>query len=338
MFKVVINDGKNKLPDDDIYYIIAKGGIYLKKKMGILESIAPVDKISILEEIEPAAELDVQKIPAEKFAKILEFFKQVYSLKRSEACVLLHYNQNKKRYILQVPPQEVSYLGMDYVKNVVYDGYDLMGSIHSHGAMSAFHSTTDHMDEKHFDGLHITVGDVNDPLVSVSASIMSNAYRFIVKPSDYIEGLGLVEHTPWWPSMFKPSFKVVNGKKKYKKNVKSKIGYTVLANKEERKFDKRWLNFVKSKKYAKGYQVGTSYLKDLYKNLQIGTTRNVKDVVMFEQGSPIKDEKQEYSPCSDCIFRNFKVELTISELMKSEDPETGEVNFSSNDSLDDFMG
>lgn len=336
MFKVVINDGKNELPDDDIYYIIAKGGIYLKKKVGILESIAPVNQISILEEIEPVAELNIRKIPAEKFAKILEFFKQVYSLKKSEACVLLHYNLNKKRYILQVPPQEVSYAGIDYIKNVLYDGYDLIGSVHSHGSMSAFHSSIDHMDEKHFDGLHITIGNVDKQFVSVSTSIMSNGHRFNTSSSKYIDGLELVEHTPWWPSMFKPGFKVVNGKKKYKKNVKSKLGYTVLASNEERKFDKRWLNFVKSKKYTRTYQVGTDYLKNLYKNLQIGTP-NTTDVVMFEQGSETKDVKPEYNPCSDCLFRNFKVKLAMSDLIESKESKTGEVDLSP-DFMGDFMG
>lgn len=335
MFKVVINDGKNELPDDDIYYIIAKGGIYLKKKVGILESIAPVDNISILEEIEPVAELDIRKIPAEKFAKILEFFKQVYSLKRSEACVLLHYNQKKKKYIMQVPPQEVSYAGIDYVKNVLYDGYDLVGSIHSHGAMSAFHSGTDHMDEKHFDGLHITIGDVNDQFVSVSASIMSNGYRFIVSPSNYIDGLELVEHTPWWPTMFKPGFEVVGGKKEYKKNVKSKLGYTVLVSDSERKFDKRWLNFVKSKRYTRVYQVGTDYLKDLYEGIQT-SGQYPQNATTFGQGSEIKDTEHEYNPCSDCIFRNFKVKLTMNDLVKVEEPETGEVEFSP-DFMGDFM-
>ena len=49
MFPVVLNDGKSELPNDDIYYVIAKEGVFLKKKLGVMESLAPVKEISILQ-------------------------------------------------------------------------------------------------------------------------------------------------------------------------------------------------------------------------------------------------------------------------------------------------
>jgi len=320
MFKVFINDGSSEMPEDDIFYIIAKGGIYLKKKVGIMESIAPVDKISVLNAVEPTANLNIKKIPSEKIAKVVEFFREIYELHKSEAVVLLHYNQQKKRYILQVPPQEVAYSGIDYVKNITYKDYDLIGSIHSHANFSAFHSGIDHIDEKHFDGLHITIGDVADDFLSVTASIMSNGVRFTVSPGEYTEGIQLVEYTPYWSSMFKPSFEVVHGKKSYKKYVKTKLGYTINASKEEGTFPRKWLNYVVKKSYSylvvhnihdtSIYLTNKEKAKAKKKQAQIGYTGTFKSTKEKEvQVGSVK--KDEFNPCGECVFKNNKLSLNL---------------------------
>ena len=51
MFKIIQLDGKTEIPNDDICYILAKGGTYLKKKVGLIESLTPVKEISILDQI-----------------------------------------------------------------------------------------------------------------------------------------------------------------------------------------------------------------------------------------------------------------------------------------------
>jgi hypothetical protein len=91
------------------------------------------------------------------------------------------------------PKQRVSGAGIDYDRDSVsLEGYDLIGTIHSHANFSAFHSGTDHDDETSFDGLHITFGHVASDDFSISASIMSNGQRFYVEPEEYLEG---VEHS-----------------------------------------------------------------------------------------------------------------------------------------------
>jgi len=93
MFKVVLNDGQNEMPEDDIFYIIAKEGVYLKKKLGVMESIAPVKNISILESVNSMAKMHITKIPAKWIAKVISFFQAVYEEHRSEAIVLLFYDE-----------------------------------------------------------------------------------------------------------------------------------------------------------------------------------------------------------------------------------------------------
>jgi CRISPR/Cas system-associated exonuclease Cas4 (RecB family) len=40
MFPIVVNDGQTEFPDADIYYIVCKEGVYLKKRLGVMESTA----------------------------------------------------------------------------------------------------------------------------------------------------------------------------------------------------------------------------------------------------------------------------------------------------------
>jgi Zn finger protein HypA/HybF involved in hydrogenase expression len=189
MFPIYINDGTTPLPADDICYIVAKEGIFLKKKMGIMDSIAPVTNISILESIQATAQMNIKKIPGGQFARIVAFFREVYKEYYGEAIVLLFYDLERNIYKVVPPHQKVTGAACDYNKGITIEGMQMIGTIHSHASMSAFHSGTDDHDEEHFDGLHITIGNVNQEDVSVTASIVANGHRFVVKPEDYVERL-----------------------------------------------------------------------------------------------------------------------------------------------------
>jgi PRTRC genetic system protein A len=189
MFRVFVNDGNQEIPDDDIMYIVCKEGVYLKKKLGIMESITPVTSISVLKSVEMTAQMHIKPIPGTQFAPVISFFKQVYTDHYGEAIVLLFYNEERKVYKIVPPAQKVSGAGVDYSRAMQIDGYTMIGDIHSHANMSAFHSGVDDKDEDSFDGLHITIGNNRDAEVSISASIVSNGKRFIVDPEDYIDGI-----------------------------------------------------------------------------------------------------------------------------------------------------
>jgi hypothetical protein len=62
-----------------------------------------------------------------------------------------------------------------------------VGTIHSHASADAFHSELDDEDERHDDGLHMTVGNL-DGKVSLVCSLVVDGRRFVLKPSDVFEG------------------------------------------------------------------------------------------------------------------------------------------------------
>lgn len=189
MFPIHVNDGKQPVPDDDICYIVAKEGIFLKKKMGIMDSVAPVEKISILESIQATAKMHIKKIPGGQFAKVIAFFREVYEEYSGESIVLLFYDETKRVYKIVPPHQKVTSAACDYDKGMTIDDMQMIGTIHSHANMSAFHSGTDDKDEEHFDGLHITIGNLGDDDVSITASIVANGHRFVVQPEEYVQRL-----------------------------------------------------------------------------------------------------------------------------------------------------
>lgn len=273
MFPVYVNDGSYEIPDDDICYIIAKEGIFLKKRMGVMESISPVDKISILNSVSSFATMHIKKIPGSKFAQVVEFFRAVYEKYRAEAVVLLFYDEEKKTYIILPPEQKVTAASLDYDRKMTIDGLTMVGTIHSHARMSAFHSGTDDDDEKSFDGLHITVGDVDEDEFSLSASIVSNGHRFMVDPQDYVDRLELVKDidelvktTPpaiatryVWKNgkMIKETVRATGRVTTYRKFDKR---YIIRISDKLKRFDGRWMDFVEKGTYTRTYgHVGTAY-------------------------------------------------------------------------------
>ncbi len=271
MFKVWVNDGQSEMPKDDIFYIVSKEGLFLKKTMGIAESIIPVKNVSYLNPMEIYASLNVVPIPGWQFAQIVYFYKAVYQKFKGEAMNIIHYNQKNGRYLIETPVQAVSGTGVDWDSEKTYKYFDRIGSIHSHADFSAFHSGIDDKDEFDWDGLHITIGNVNSEFFSVAASIVAGGKRFRVKPIDYVEGLKIhsyetVTEVPTYPRSHFP-YSLMYGamgfdykslhedddkeeKKETKKYVtKKSSGYILDIAKEYLTFPKSWMRRVKKKEY-----------------------------------------------------------------------------------------
>ena len=277
MFPVVLNDGQNEMPKDDIYYVIAKEGVYLKKKLGVMESLAPVKQISTLQSITATATMHIEKIPGPKFAKIIEFFREVYKEYYGEAIVLLFYDEEKKTYFIMPPHQKVSGGSCDYNRGITVDGYTMIGTIHSHAAMSAFHSGVDDKDEEGFDGLHITIGNVRDEEVSISASIVANGHRIMVDPRDYVEQLQLTQDIDedttgattkvyeWKDGKLQENLKKTN---RYAYNYRRfDKRYVVTVTDHQKRFNQKWMKVVEKGHYVhKGWNrgVGRGYGADWY--------------------------------------------------------------------------
>jgi PRTRC genetic system protein A len=268
MFQVHVNDGKNEMPTDDIFYIVAKEGLFLKKRLGVMESIAPVKNISILESVALSAQMHIPKVPARPFAKVVEFFKAVYNEHHSECVVLIFYNEETQQFKIIPPKQEVSFASIDYDRLLIVDGYTMIGTIHSHGSMSAFHSGIDDDDEKTFDGLHITIGDIDEDEQSISSSIVANGYRFMVDPIDYVASIKITKDIDETKVGYRSKiYKIVDGKTLLDEKASKKTSYTwrkidkrfvTTVPQSKRQFNKLWMKKIKKETRVYGYYGGRS--------------------------------------------------------------------------------
>ena len=191
MFKVILNDGKNEIPDEPgVSYVIGKDGIYLRKNIGITNSLTKVEQIGYLKEVDEFASMNLPKISHLKFEKVVKFFQHIHNTLHSEVMVLMLLKEDNSEVDFVIPIQVVTGATIDY-KPVTVDGYYLVGSIHSHSSMSAFHSGTDVDDECDFDGLHITLGSFgsNNGTFSVSSEVAINGFRQEVNIEDYVDGI-----------------------------------------------------------------------------------------------------------------------------------------------------
>ena len=173
--------------------MVARGGIFLRKDGGLVQATVRVDGIPFLEKLTPTVNLRLPKLPPELMVRTLLFFRRVYQQQTSEAVVLLHYSVAEQDYSLHCPRQQVSFGSVVYSAGERINGYQLVGSIHSHASMAAFHSGLDSWDERYFDGLHITMGRMDQPYFTMSCSGVVNGQRFYLAPDSVVAGIKEVD-------------------------------------------------------------------------------------------------------------------------------------------------
>jgi hypothetical protein len=167
----------NTIPVDTI--ICAKDGYYVKRDTGFVEVLQQLKEIPDLEAIEnKGLTLKMPDIPLSIFFAAWEFFKEVNDKHKSEAILLLTFDEKKQEYSIVSPKQKVSSASLDYeTENIT----SIVGTIHSHNTMAAFHSGTDDKDEfMGRDGIHITLGHVDKSFPSISCSITMGKERYMI--------------------------------------------------------------------------------------------------------------------------------------------------------------
>ncbi len=187
MIPIHFKDPHGTEPPSQTHYVVASNGFFLKKKMFWVEAVVPVSTIKTLDKEEPSVKLLLPPLPVEILAKALKLASVVYIESQSEVGLLLHHGE--VGYKLTVPQQEVTRVSVRYDASVRLPGALCVGTIHSHGSFHAFHSETDLDDERDADGVHITLGNIDEyPKFSLSAEIVVNGVRFLLDRS-WFEGI-----------------------------------------------------------------------------------------------------------------------------------------------------
>lgn len=189
------------LPDGPVALVAGAKGLFKVVRNPFYTACIRLDGLPSLAALEESADLNVPVLPRELFRTVEAFFVRVYDLHRSEAVVLLYCNPVQRQWRVVVPSQEVRGLHVAYDLKTLLEppaGFELFGTIHSHANIAAFHSGTDDADEAHFDGLHITVGDVDKPARSYACRWILAGKAFPAELSGVVETPPLPKPDPSW--------------------------------------------------------------------------------------------------------------------------------------------
>ncbi|NUQ35406.1 MAG: Mov34/MPN/PAD-1 family protein [Planctomycetaceae bacterium] len=172
-------------PSEPFAFITASGGHYLFKRNSIFEACVRTDQLPGLEEQKEFFHLKTPLMPLILFRQALAFMEAVYEKHRSEAMLLLTFDDGQ--WGLHVPKQTVSRAGIKYENN---EHCRAVGSIHSHPDMHHHPSATDEHDECDFDGIHLIVSSFDPAPSSTACFAVVNGKRFELDPGVVIEGMG----------------------------------------------------------------------------------------------------------------------------------------------------
>jgi len=189
-------------PTEGICYLVTKSGLYKQVRNAFYDLRLKVPGIAHLEDLREEVQLHVPKLPLDLVRQAEAFFCAVYALHHSEAIVVLLANPAFGEWRIATPQQSVSNgsLHVDYKPDSVDvpKGFEPFGTIHSHAAVTAFHSGTDDKDETHTDGLHITIGNLDRPQRSYAARWMIGGVPYKADLADVIAYPELPDPDPAW--------------------------------------------------------------------------------------------------------------------------------------------
>lgn len=188
VFPVYLKVKGFEAPGEPIYYLVTKDGLFQVKENAIFQSSVRVAGLDWLEPEREGVALKLPMIPGPLMGEIVAFFREVYRRHRAEAIVLLYFDPAGQRFTFEVPEQEVAGGHLAYAVGSTPPGLIRVGTIHSHAEAEAFHSELDDLDERHDDGLHITVGNL-DGRGSISCSMVVDGRRFRLRAREVVEAI-----------------------------------------------------------------------------------------------------------------------------------------------------
>ncbi len=181
MLPIYLKDRDFAPPDDPIYYLLTRSGLFLVKRTPFFEAAVPATGIPWLETHEPGVRLTGPPLPAALLLRAVAFFRAVYSRYKSEAVALLAWREATCTYELVIPYQTVGGGHCDYQVRDFPAGLVRLGTIHSHAGLEAFHSERDDSDERFEDGFHLTVGNLDGDL-TLACSVVVQGFRGHIPP------------------------------------------------------------------------------------------------------------------------------------------------------------
>jgi len=197
-----------------------------------------------------------EPLPTWKGAKIdlLNWYQFVsYSLSTfeehgAESMTLFFYDEDDKEWFLWSPPQETAGMTVKVTLGKEYDEQRkllpplMFGSGHHHCTTSAFQSGTDHGDEIEKEGIHVTLGNLDENILDIHARIIVRGVSYDIEPYEIIETPQWVQNIPFL-------------------DMKEEAATRFLGQRWNAEFPPLWTENIKKKTYTSTHKTSWDYLK-----------------------------------------------------------------------------
>jgi len=135
------------------------------------------------------------KMPWGVWCKSISFMKYSYEKVKSETLISYLYNPTKKEWAVFPFEQITSGMTVKYnytnpefkKQKAQFPGYLEMGTLHNHCCSKAFQSGTDKSDEEGKDGIHLTVGELDDKWPDIHIRGYYKGLEHTVNLSDWVD-------------------------------------------------------------------------------------------------------------------------------------------------------
>lgn len=192
------SDGSINFDDleQPLSYLLTGEGVFLYRVGPVFTTLTEADGLAGLGECDGRLQYKFSPMPVKLARQVVGFFRWAEKEFHSEAIVIMYFNASENKWLIKCPKQTVGAGSANYTMTDTPEGYVRLGTWHSHGNMSAYHSSIDSHDEEKDDGLHLTSGNMLDSKnfkPSISCSIMMGGTRYSLEPKAVFRNIDIEE-------------------------------------------------------------------------------------------------------------------------------------------------
>jgi len=202
--KQTLNPSKNSDEPEILPLKVGKDyRVYIRKRTGLFLH----DELLPAIQGEPSIRWTGGKISMKLWGEVLSFLQWAYDEWHSEAMIRLYYNEKTKLWKalaceqwgkgLHVEDDVSTPLSIRLRNELIGPGFDFAGTIHSHCAIAASQSSTDHKDEETKSGLHITVGHLDKELLDLHFRAVFRGVQSETTLSSWFAIPRWIKEVPW---------------------------------------------------------------------------------------------------------------------------------------------
>ena len=198
--ELVLKTSKKAVPDGDCLIVARDGSVYKKTTTRLYDVVERCYRVDEALPQNNEIKLKIAKMPVQILGSSAGFFRWVLEKRGRESANILFYHPETEDFQLVVPPQKA---GIWEVKYGIPDadrmpGYMRIGGFHSHKESDAYHSEHDWQNTYAWDGLHVTVGHLDEPnAFSLATTWFVNGREYPLDPMDIFQGLEELPRKKW---------------------------------------------------------------------------------------------------------------------------------------------